>query len=802
MCGYRSRLSLLLVMVARLSAAPLYAGQTSDAAIRGEVQDATGAAMPSVEVVVRNAAVGFSRSVLTDAAGRFRLDGLSPGNYEVTASAAGLTRVTEHVTVNRGGHEAITVVLDVAALSEAVEVFSTRLAGVSEELRRIPGSIEILDRQTLEASHVFTANEALRKISGINVRDEEGLGLRPNIGIRGLNPTRSSKVLLLEDGIPLSYAPYGDNASYYHPPIERFESIEVLKGSGQIAYGPSTVGGVINYITPRPPQNRSGSLVLEGGNRSYFNGQGTLGGSVGRTGLLVNYMRKQGDGARENTHSDLNDVNGKITVTLHDNQMLTVRGSYYAEDSNVTYSGLREDEYRANPRQNPFKNDFFYGDRYGTSATHTYAITSSALLTTNLYQSSFTRRWWRQSSNSGQRPNDSTDPACGGMSNLNATCGNEGRLRYYDTWGVEPRLRLDHHLFGVRSETDLGVRLHFETQDRRQENGDAPTSRTGRLVEDNLRQNQAYASFVQNRVLLGNWTLTPGVRVEHVRYQRTNRLANNGAGARGETPVTQVVPGVGLAYSSDDRYTTFAGVHRGFAPPRTEDIITNTGGTVDLDPELSWNYEFGARSLIAPGTRLDATFFRMDYQSQIVPASLAGGLGATLTNGGRTLHQGVELSGRLNIGTLLGTLQDLYGRVAYTYLPIARFTGTRFSGVPGFGDVRITGNRLPYAPAQSVTTAIGYSHPSGADVMLEAARVSSQFSDDLNTIAAIPDGQRGEIPAYTIWNASASYRLRRAPVTMFITAKNLRDTTAIVDRSRGILPSSPRLVQVGARLRF
>jgi Fe(3+) dicitrate transport protein len=112
----------------------------------------------------------------------------------------------------------------------------------------------------------------LRKVAGIQVRDEEGFALRPNISIRGLNPTRSSKVLLLEDGIPLTYAPYGDNASYYHPPIDRFESIEVLKGSGQILYGPVTVGGVINYVTPNPPQRPSGHLTLTGGNRDYFNG--------------------------------------------------------------------------------------------------------------------------------------------------------------------------------------------------------------------------------------------------------------------------------------------------------------------------------------------------------------------------------------------------------------------------------------------------------------------------------------------------------------------------------------------------
>ena len=104
--------------------------------------------------------------------------------------------------------------------------------GDAENLPNIAGAGHTLDKDELEASHVFTVNEALRKVPGVHARDEEGFGLRPNIGIRGLNPTRSTKVTLLEDGIPLAYAPYGDNASYYHPQIDRYERIEVLKGAG------------------------------------------------------------------------------------------------------------------------------------------------------------------------------------------------------------------------------------------------------------------------------------------------------------------------------------------------------------------------------------------------------------------------------------------------------------------------------------------------------------------------------------------------------------------------------------------
>jgi Fe(3+) dicitrate transport protein len=536
-----------------------------------------------------------------------------------------------------------------------------------------------------------------------------------------------------------------------------------------------------------------------GGNRGYLNAHGSYGATLDRTGFLVDYMRKQGDGSRENLNFKLNDVNFKVVQGIGVGQTLTFRGNYYSEDSNVTYSGLRLDEYTADPRANPFRNDFFYADRYGASTTHAVALNGDLAVTTNLYWSSFRRHWWRQSSNSAQRPNDSADPLCGGMANLYTTCGNEGRLREYYAWGVEPRVSLHHRAFGVASEADFGVRAHFENQDRLQRNGDTPIARSGVLVESNVRTNAAYASFVQNRFLFGGWTITPGMRLEHVQYERTNRLANGGAGVTGETDLTRVIPGIGISHTTGEQVTVFAGAHRGFAPPRTEDIISNTGGVVDLDPELSWNYETGFRSTIRPGVSVDATLFRMDYENQIVPASLAGGVGATLTNGGATLHQGLELRAQIDSAPISGSIHDVYLRLAYTYLPVAEFTGRRFSNISGFGNVSVTGNRLPYAPEQVASVGVGYAR-STLDVRFEMVRTSDQFADDLNTVAPTADGQRGLIPGYTVWNATANFTVRRT--TLFLTVKNLFDELSIVDRTRGILPGSPRLVQAGVRLGF
>ena len=279
--------------------------------INGRVLDTNGAAVMGANVLLNRGDVRFERQSVTDASGSFEFNNLTEGVYQISAAAKTFGTITRNLRLSANENTVIDLVLQPAQVAAEVSVTSNYLAGTPESLNEIPGSIERIDARALENARVFNFSEALRKFSGVNVRDEEGFGLRPNIGIRGTNPTRSTKVLLLEDGLPLSYAPYGDNASYYHPPVERYESIEVLKGSGQIAYGPQTIAGVINYITPNPSEKPIFNLKIEGGNRGFFNGGAGFGGTFGKFGLITNFTRKQGDGARENTNFKLYDFANK-----------------------------------------------------------------------------------------------------------------------------------------------------------------------------------------------------------------------------------------------------------------------------------------------------------------------------------------------------------------------------------------------------------------------------------------------------------------------------------------------------------
>jgi Fe(3+) dicitrate transport protein len=695
---------------------------------------------------------------------------------------------------------------------ETIEMPVVEIVGSSDNLQNLSGTAHILKQEDLFQSHVFNVNEALRKIPGVNVRDEEGFGMRPNIGIRGMNPTRSTKTLLLEDGIPLSYAPYGDNASYYHPPIERFSSIEVLKGPNQILFGPQTISGTINYLTPNPPVKPGGSLSFTGGNRDFYNGHFNYGGTLGKFGGLIDISHKESQGARDNTHSEINDFNVKGVYELDAHNALTIRGNYFEEDSQVTYSGLTDAEYRNfGSRYNPFKDDNMNSTRWGSSLTHELSFTDNIILTTNVYWSTFDRDWWRQASTTtdSQCGSAFTDARLAGAAVDPGLCDSfQGRLRTYYSYGVEPRLQISHQSFGIENETDLGFRAHFEEQHRIQDNSTSVSQRSGIISEDNERETDAFSGYFQNRFILGQVSLTPGVRVEHVDFRRQNNLTV----VNGETTLTSILPAFGANYSPNDKITAFFGFHGGFAPPRVEDSISNTGTVIDVGAERSWNYELGVRTQPALGAKFDTTLFHADFQNQNAVGSIAGG--STPIASGEALYQGIELLGRQDFGPVFASDHNLYLQAAYTWVADAKMTSAfqclavdgaiSSACLGGFVPGAAVGNRLPYSPEHTLTATVGYSHPNGFDAHFETVFVGEQFSDFANTEQAAVDGngQFGKINDYVIVNFATTYHVKPINTDFFVSLKNMLDEDYIVDRTRGILPGAPRLVQAGFKVNF
>lgn len=264
-------------------------------------------------------------------------------------------------------------------------------------------------------------------------------------------------------------------------------------------------------------------------------------------------------------------------------------------------------------------------------------------------------------------------------------------------------------------------------------------------------------------------------------------------GGSGQTHLWAVIPALGVTYSLLPSLVLFAGVHSGFAPPRVEDVIDDTGGITELQPERSWNWEFGLRGTPVPGIRLELTAFRLDFQNQIIPATLAGGVIATLTNAGRTLHQGLEGVLEVDAERLSG-LDGLSLLWAVTWLPVARYEGERFSILNP--QVRITGHRLPYAPEYLHSLTVQWKPWDGVMLQAVVTSVGAQFADDLNTVAPTPNGRQGRIPPFTVVDGTAEWHIGRSGLRLALAVKNALNRLYIADRSRGILPGAPRTVSL------
>jgi Fe(3+) dicitrate transport protein len=657
------------------------------------------------------------------------------------------------------------------------------------------GSATILDQSVLVSSRALTVNEALRKVPGVTVRDEEGFGLRPNIGIRGSNPTRSTKVLLLEDGLPAMYAPYGDNASYYHAPIQRYDRIEVLKGAGLLRFGPQTIHGAINYITPTPPDEAAGHVQLSAGTRGY----GALHASVGGKGLLVDFGHKQGDGNRDNVALEQTDLFAKYQWQVDEANALTFRANALREESQVGYSGITDAEFRAFGREYyPFQDDLFDIEHTAFSVSHAWTPKDGLQLLTSAYYSQFLRDWWRQSSTT-------TDTQCGtafrdarfrGERVDPALCNSaQGRLRNYYTWGVDTRLSWDTSLFGGDGSSEVGLRWHEEDQLRYQVNGTSPAARTGTFVENNLRTAEALAAFATTSFDLGRLTLTPSLRHEDIEFARRNRLAG---GLGGSESLAETTWGLGANWTLSSSLDLFASAHEGFAPPRVEDLIAGNGTSTAVDAEESLNLEAGLRARWQ-GLDLEATVFRNDFDNQVVVGSIAGG--STPLAQGETEYAGFEFAAGFNRGALQRRSGEFYANLAVTWLPTAdQTTALRRVDTGAAANGSAAGKRLPYAPELTTTFRIGYVRGPW-DGSMEVQQVGRQWADFANTRHPVVngDGQIGQLDGYATWSATLNYEPTGSAWSGYVAVKNLTDREFIVDRTRGILFGNPRQIVGGLR---
>lgn len=689
-------------------------------------------------------------------------------------------------------------------------------------MAKTPGSASYIGRADLKKQHYSDINRVLRSISGVNIQEEDGFGLRPNIGFRGTGVERSSKITLMEDGVLIAPAPYAAPAAYYFPTISRMSSVEVRKGSSQIKYGPHTTGGALNLISTRIPYEFAGNAEVSIGEFNSRKVYASLGSTYKSFGFLLETAQISNEGFKNldfggDTGFDVKDFLGKFMVRTNPTasvyQKLELKIGIYDELSDETYLGLTDSDFNSNPfrRYAGSQNDLMDADQTQTSLRHFAQFSSALDITTTIYRNDFNRNWYKLDKVEGvsissilNNPEDQSSAysIITGTSSVNDALSVKANNREYYSRGIQSVLGARFSFIGTESELEIGARYHEDEMDRfqwvdgfRMEDGSMILTSSGVPGTDSnrLESAKALAFFIQDKIIYKKWTITPGLRFENITLRREDfgkadvERAGTDLSTR-EHKLNVFLPGLGVNHSLSENLNIFAGIHKGFAPP-------SPGSSEGTDSEESVNYELGTR-FTNNTLSLEVVGFFNNY-SNLLGSDLAAGGGSGTNeqfNAGEVRVLGTEFSFSMNLFPESSDLQVPLN-INYTFTS-STFQNSFNSSYEPWAEV-VKGDEMPYLPKHqgSVSLSALYKkfdlniNGSGTGKMRTVAgqeSIENEFSTD----------------SYLIVDLSIGYQLNKT-ANLFMDIRNITDKTYIVSRRpAGVRPGLPRMLLGGIKLTF
>jgi Fe(3+) dicitrate transport protein len=707
---------------------------------------------------------------------------------------------------------------------EAKKLSRITVTGGALAAGEVPGAADVIAGEELEQAKgaVDDVNRVLRRIPGINLIEEDGYGLRPNIGFRGAASERSANITLMEDGVLVAPAPYSAPAAYYFPPIGRMEGIEVLKGASQIKYGPRTTGGSLNMLSTSIPRDFGGSFTGKAGEDDTVVGHLSVGESRANVGWLLETYQAASDGFKRldgggDTGFDLHDYLGKVRLNTDSAadyyQELELKIGTYNQDDDETYLGLSAEDFANDPyrRYRGSARDNLTVDYDQLTVRHFGEFGAGLDLTTTFYTNKTSRNWYKLDSVGGVSIADILDDTTTYADEFGWIRGDtdspadalalRNNRRKYAARGVQSVLGYDTTTGAVEHAFEFGLRYHYDYEDRYQEDDryemnrgtlvltapGAPASQANRIAEAD-----AIALYLQDKATIGDWTFTPGLRYEKIALEysdfgKADPARTEANMKRNYSGVDVWIPGIGAHYQVTDTTGIFAGVHKGFAPP-------GPSANDEVDPEESINYELGAKHTTGP---LDGeiTVFFNDYSNLLgADTAASGGQGTgDLFNAGAATVYGLETLVRYDLAAALDVPFTLPVFANYTFTQ-AEFDEDFVSSL--YGTVE-SGDPIPYIAEHQAAAGIGIGYGEAA------VNLALHYVDSMPTAAADEERRGGpRTDSYAVFDLEGTYALRDN-TSIFAVVENLFDNEYIVAlRPAGARPGRPQTFMAGVRVKF
>lgn len=709
---------------------------------------------------------------------------------------------------------------------QEIVVSSQQILGSKFKARNRTGSAYYISPEEIRRLGYTDINRMLKAVPGVNMYEEDGFGLRPNISLRGTKAERSERISIMEDGVLAAPAPYSAPAAYYFPNVARMEAIEVLKGSSQVQYGPFTTGGAINLVSTPIPNSFSGKANISYGSKNTFKSHTSVGSSWKHFGYMVEYLRYQSDGFKKyEDHAakgfKRNDIIAKIRVKTDHvkgvNHALELKFGYADENSDETYVGLSADDFKKTPflRYAGSQMDKLKTDHRQWVATYLLTFSNKLKITTNAYYNYFHRNWYKlndvRAGITSKEKRSIADVLVDPETNIRyfdiltgKTDREEEALlvrannRTYRSRGIQTRAEYRFNLNEFFFDLEFGLRYHADEEDRFQWD-DSYSMKNKKMVlfmegihgtnANRVTSANALAGYLLAKLRYDAWTVTAGLRYEDVDLLKKDYtkedLARSGK-VRIETPnhARVLIPGVGLHYQLMPAASVFFGIHKGFAPPSAE---------LYQKPESSVNMELGTRVAIG-NFRAELIGFYNNYSNMLGSDLAASGGAGTLEqfNVGEARVKGAEflvqyqpLPKNCNVRLPL--------QVSYTYTD----TEIRNSFEShSWGNV-VRGDEIPYIFKHALNMQLGI------ECKWFYANIGTRYNSDMRTSPGQGTiAEREKVPANLIFDASLNVFVNKY-LTVRLNAINLTNRVYFTSRHpAGLRAGHPFGIYAGANVQF
>jgi Fe(3+) dicitrate transport protein len=759
--------------------------------------------LPAVTVVVQ----GQGSGTTTNAQGNYQLR-LPAGSYQVKVSSIGYKTLQQAVSLQAGQVMNVSFYLDTLTRSlEAVTIMGRQAVGRDmDRLKEVEGTAiyagkknEVIQLGNMNANLATNnSRQIYAKVPGLNIIENDAAGIQISIATRGLNPNRTTEFNSRQNGYDISADPIGYPESYYSPPTEALDRIEVVRGAASLQYG-TQFGGLLNFVFKKGPANKPIELSSRQTVGSYglFNSFNSVGGTVGKVNYYTFFHHKQGDGWRQNTGFDAN--TGFASLIYQANSRLSVATEVTLMKYNMQQpGGLTDVQFHQNPRAS-------YRDRNWFTATWLLPA-----LIVNYELSKNTKLNIRSYALIAQRG------TVGNMRQITQPDTAANRTLMMDTYrnfGAEARII---HSYALRTQTSsllLGVRYYRGKTFRKQGLGSSGSGADFDFIHPNNLENldftfpsHNFSFFAENIFrLTSRLSVTPGVRYEVIttHSQGYYQVNNSKEGSKQSSQRSFPLLGIGVGYQVSESTDLYANYSQNYSPINYSDIlIDNPSLKVDADLKdvTGYNADLGYRGKVKDILNFDASVFYLSYNNRI-------GLLTQRDNDFNTYQYRTNVADSHNYGAevfaevaILPILKVRTNQLSLSVYGSAAYLNATYIHTP---QKSILHKKVEYAPDWIIRGGMS-GKVKGISATIQYSSVSQQFTDATNATSS-PDGISGVILAYSVWDFSLNYSYKKFQAGAGI--NNLLDHRYFTRRTSGfpgpgIIPADARsgYISLGVRI--